>query len=171
MSSPSGKIGTGRTYLNWTFRNIHSLLLVTSAYSPSQQVLPPTKKHCSFFLPEMIDSVQSVSLAYYIFTLHSVKPGESENIFICRILCARRKAAKCMSIRAAQKINNGQSAWITMMPALLYTALTSLSDRDRPCPLQGIRGRQMSAFKGLLKGRDNFILPSTKQHLPSLQTS
>jgi len=47
-----------------------------------------------------------------------------------------------MSIRAAQTIENGKSAWITdACPSAVYstyTALTGLANRDRPCPLQGI---------------------------------
>jgi len=44
MSPPSGIKETERTYFKWTFRNMYSLSLVTSAYSPSQQVLLPHYK-------------------------------------------------------------------------------------------------------------------------------
>jgi hypothetical protein len=55
-----------------------------------------------------------------------MKPGGFEEVLVSRILRSRFRAAKCMNIRAAQKIKYGGSEQVTVVPVLIFISILNM---------------------------------------------
>ena len=103
---------TGHCHLK---EHLHKLGLVNS---PECDTFKEASEMASY---DFCDCEALVALRFRHLGQHFMKPGDLEEISISNTaLCSRCRAAKCMNMRAAQRIKYGRSAQVTSC-ILLYS--------------------------------------------------